>query len=385
MVAKKQTMAIVRASRPNLAEFSVYRPFMEQFDLTFFFSGIDTEKCRTQLEGYGLSGVKVVRYTCVSDLFPSQFIQRGLDYKVGIGSYMLNHRNDVLAHDYINVVDPAFGFTYQISRRMRPSQKLIIVRWENIYGRYDRIWMATRRAAPVLKRADTIICVSEAAVSTLYLPAGFSGKVVQVYPGIDMRGVPSNGNGRAGRNGSSGAHHPIVMFVGRLQWTKGLQALLVAIDILRQHKQLDADLWVIGGGNDAPFRALAQKLGLQERVSFMGTLSNSEVRAKMAKADVFCFPSLLSPNWMEQYGFAVVEAMANGLPVVAFDSGSIREVCGEDAVYASAGNAHSLAQGIAQVIENHEASVVRGKRLRERALREFDADMQGRKMLEAMP
>jgi glycosyltransferase involved in cell wall biosynthesis len=173
--------------------------------------------------------------------------------------------------------------------------------------------------------------------------------------------------------------------VGRLQWTKGLQALLVAVDILRQRKQLDADLWVIGGGDQAPFEMMAESLGLRERVSFLGTLSNPEVRAKMAKADVFCFPSLLSPNWMEQYGFAVVEAMANGLPVVAFDSGSIREVCGEDAVYASAGNAHSLAEGIAQVIENRDEFVVRGKRLRERALREFDADMQGKKMLEAMP
>ncbi len=221
MVAKKQSMAIVRASRPNLAEFAMYRPFMERFDLTFFFSGIARGKCRSQLEGFGLSGVKVVRYTCVSDLVPSQFIQRGLDYKIGVGSYMLNHLSDVLAHDYINVVDPAFGFTYQISRRIRPSQKLIIVRWENIYGRYDRIWLAARRANPVLKRADTIICVSQAAVSTLHLPPGFSGKVVQVYPGIDMRGVPSNGNGRAARNGSSDGRRPVVLFVGRLQWTKG--------------------------------------------------------------------------------------------------------------------------------------------------------------------
>jgi glycosyltransferase involved in cell wall biosynthesis len=383
MISKKK-MAIVRASRPNLAEFSVYRPFLEQFDLAFFFAAIDTEKCRAQLEAFGLSGVKVVRYTCVSDLIPFQFIQRGLDYKVGIGSYMLSHLNDVLAHDYINVVDPAFGFTYQISRRMRPNQKLIIVRWENIYGRYDRIWMAAHRADPVLTRADTIICVSQAGVSTLSLPPGFSGKVVQIYPGIDMCGVLSNRNGRAGRNGSAIAQRPVVLFVGRLQWTKGLQALLVAMQILRERKQLDADLWVIGGGNQAPFKALAERLGLQERVSFLGTISNTEVRAKMAEVDVFCFPSLLSPNWMEQYGFAVVEAMANGLPVVAFDSGSIREVCGEDAVYASAGNSHSLAEGIAQLLVDRGNSGVLGKRLQVRALREFDANMQGNKMLEAI-
>jgi len=329
--------------------------------------------------------MKVVRHRCVSDLVPVNFIQRGLDYKIGIGTYMLNHLGDVLAHDYINVVDPAFGFTHQILRRIRPSQKLIVVRWENIYGRYERIWMAARKVHSVLKRADTIICVSQAAVSTLEVPPGFSGKVIQVYPGIDMRGVSSSGIGKAAHNGSSAGHRPVVLFVGRLQWTKGLHTLLVAMQILQQRKRLDADLWVIGGGEQTSFRALAERLGLQERVSFLGTLSNSEVRAKMAEADLFCFPSLLSPNWMEQYGFAVVEAMAHGLPVVAFDSGSIREVCGEDAVYASAGNAHSLAEGIAQVIENRDVSVIRGKRLQERALGEFDADMQGRKMLEAMP
>jgi glycosyltransferase involved in cell wall biosynthesis len=385
-VQRKRSMAIVRPLRPNLAETAVYRPFLEHFDLTFFFSGSELQACRTQLEALGLGDMKVVRHTCVSDLVPVNFIQRGLDFKIGIGTYMLNHLNDVLAHDYINVVDPAYGFTHQILKGIRPSQKLIVVRWENIYGRYDRIWMAARRADPVLKRADAIICVSQAAVSTLQLPPGFSGKVVQVYPGIDLRGVPSNGFSRAARNGSSSdGRRPVVLFVGRLQWTKGLQAVLVAIQILRQKKQLDLDLRVIGGGGQAPFKALAERLGLRERVSFLGTLSNTEVRAKMTEADVFCFPSLLSPNWMEQYGFAVVEAMAHGLPVVAFDSGSIREVCGEDALYASAGNAHSLAERIAQLIENRDASVLRGKRLRERALREFDADIQGRKMLDAMP
>lgn len=385
MVLKKKSMAIVRASRPNLAEFSMYRPFMEDFHLTFFFSGLDTVKCRTQLDAFGMGGIRIVRYTCISDLFPSERVRRGLDFKIGIGSYMLNHLKDVLSHDYINVVDPAFGFTHQILKGIQRSQKLIIVRWENIYGRYDRIWMAARRADQVLERADTIICVTQSGVSTLSLPTGFSGKVVQVYPGIDMRSVTSSGVNGAVRNKSSTAKpRPVVLFVGRLQWTKGLQALLVAIDIVRRKKQMHADVWVIGGGDQAPFETLAEKLGLRARVSFLGTLSNFEVRAKMAEADVFCFPSLISPNWMEQYGFALVEAMAQGLPVVAFDSGSIREICGENAVYASTGSAHSLAEGIAQLIENRTDSLMRGQRLQDRALREFDADVQGRKVLEAV-
>jgi len=298
---------------------------------------------------------------------------------------MLSHLSDVLVHDYINVVDPIFGFAHQILGAIQPSQKLVVVRWENIYGRYDRIWMAARRADRVLERADTIICVSQAAASTLILPPGFSGKMVQVYPGIDTRGVPSNGFRAIARNGlSSRGSRPVLLFVGRLQWTKGIQTLLVALHILRHEKELDPELWVIGGGDRGPFEDLADKLNLRDRVRFWGSLSNAEVRAKMVDADLFCFPSLISANWMEQYGFAVVEAMAHGLPVVAFDSGSIREICAEDAVYASTGNTHSLAEGIAQLIHNRDDSVVRGRRLQERALREFDADTQGMKMLEAI-
>ena len=67
----------------------------------------------------------------------------------------------------------------------------------------ESAWMAARKADRVLKRADTIICVSQAAVSTLCLPPGFYGKIAQVYPGIDMRRIPSNGSRAATRNGSS--------------------------------------------------------------------------------------------------------------------------------------------------------------------------------------
>jgi len=378
-------MAIVRPRKPNLAELSIYRPFLDHFDLTFFFSGWEIDQCRSQLDAFGLQAVKIVRYRCVSELVPSTLAQRALDYKVGVGTYMLNHLGDVLAHDYINVVDPIFGHTHQIARRIRPGQKLIVVRWDNLYGTHERIWMAARRANRVMERADVVVCVSEAAVATLRLPLAFAGKVVQIFPGVKMNGIHSNGSGVDSKNGTPGKRiRPVVLFVGRLQWAKGLQTLLVALHILRERGHLEADLWVIGGGSKAPFQALADELGLREKIRFLGTLSNAEVNERMAEADIFCFPSLLSPRWMEQFGFAVVEAMAHGLPVVAFDSGSIREVCGEDALYASTGNPNSLAEEIAKAIENRVESMARGERLRQRAFLQFDADQQGKKMLEAV-
>lgn len=105
----------------------------------------------------------------------------------------------------------------------------------------------------------------------------------------------------------------------------------------------------------------------------------------METADLFCFPSLVSPSWMEQFGFALVEAMAHALPVVAFDSGSIREICGDDGIYASTGNAFSLAEGLATVLRDARLARERGHRLQLRAFKEFDADCQGTKMLKALP
>jgi glycosyltransferase involved in cell wall biosynthesis len=388
MASPKKSMAIVRASRPNLAEIAAYRAFAGSWDLTFFFAGTPVDECRAQLDAFGLSAMRLVRYRSVSDLAPWNWVRRGLDYKVGIGSYMLNHLDDVLKHDNINVSDPIFGFTHQIERAIHPEQKLVVVCWENIPRRYHRIWTAARRAGAVMKRADVIICATHAARAALELPPGFAGNVTQIYPGVDQtdsRPPASGASATEHRSESNGgAALPVILFVGRLQRSKGLHLLLGAMQTLRDRMKQNAALWVVGGGSPEPFQKLTSSLGLSDRVKFFGALSNHEVREKMAAADLFCQPSLITPNWMEQFGFAMVEAMACGLPVVAFDSGSIREVAGEDAAYASVADPESLAGAIARLLRDPAQARARGERLRQRAAREFDAGRQGSKMLEVV-
>lgn len=372
-------MAIVRPFRPNLAEASVYRPFLNMMDLSFYFTGPTLGACLPQLNSLGLERMRVVRYTGYTDFIHWSTAQRFLDFKLGIGSWMLSHRSDLLRYGYVNIVDPIYRFCFQIAGLLQPSQKLIMVRWENQYGRYNQIWMAPRYVNRVFKRTDVMVCVTKASMYSLQLPPNCAPQVVQIYPGIDLRGIS-----RHGENGRSQNDPPVVLFVGRLQWTKGLPVLLAAMSILRKHFHLPVRLKVVGSGKVEPFRNLTQTLELQDFVEFLGTLSNSTVRQMMETADLFCFPSLVSPSWMEQFGFALVEAMAHALPVVAFDSGSIREICGDDGIYASTGNAFSLAEGLATVLRDASLAAERGRRLQLRAFKEFDADCQGTKMLKAL-
>jgi glycosyltransferase involved in cell wall biosynthesis len=59
-----------------------------------------------------------------------------------------------------------------------------------------------------------------------------------------------------------------------------------------------------------------------EQIKFLGEVSESEKRALMAGASCFLFPI----QWAEPFGLVMLEAMAAGTPVVAFDHGSVREV-----------------------------------------------------------
>ena len=369
-------MAVVRPFKPNLAEMSSYLPLSREFDIHYYFTGIDLRDCRSQLDALGLQAITAKRYRGYTDFVTSSLVQRVLDFKVGVGSWMLSQISDALQHDFINIVDPLYAHTDQLLRKIRPHQKLVVVRWENVFDRYSKVWRAARFSERVLMRADYVICVSEGSLNTLWMPRGSRAKVAKIHPGIDVRFV-----GEAVRNHRVFGHRPTLLFVGREQWSKGLEYLLVAVAILCQRMNLPVQLSVIGV-DEAVVRPFLRKLGLCAEVKCFGRLKNYEVREKMKEADVFCFPSLLSRTWSEQFGFAMVEAMAHALPVVAFDSGCIREICGPNGIYASAGNSLSLAEALATAIRNPTESAGRGERLRQRVLQEFNAETQGKRMLE---
>src|SRR3989442_2381235 len=114
---------------------------------------------------------------------------------------------------------------------------------------------------------------------------------------------------------------PVALFCGGLKPGKTLPLLL---DVWTRVAPLHpgARLLIAGGGPLlGRLRALAERRGLAGSVRFAGYVAEAEKADHFSLGDVFVFPSA-----MEGFGFAVAEAMASGLPVVASDRGSIPEV-----------------------------------------------------------
>ncbi len=113
---------------------------------------------------------------------------------------------------------------------------------------------------------------------------------------------------------------PVAMFAGRLVPLKGWRLALKTIAGLPGWR-----LIVCGDGPDEPdARALARKLGIEDRVEFRGWLERDDVLKVMAEeADVLLFPSL-----HDEAGLAVAEAAAIGLPIVCLDRGGPPVIAG---------------------------------------------------------
>jgi colanic acid/amylovoran biosynthesis glycosyltransferase len=154
---------------------------------------------------------------------------------------------------------------------------------------------------------------------------------------------------------AAGRREKIVLFVGRLVEKKGCASLIEAMARV-QHSDPAAELVVIGDGELRPdYEARAAALGV--RCRFFGTQPTNVVRDWMARAAVFCVPSVIAATGdTEGFGMVFIEAQAMGLPVVSTLSGGIPEAVkhGETGLLVSERDPRALAEAILQLMQNEE-------------------------------
>jgi glycosyltransferase involved in cell wall biosynthesis len=129
----------------------------------------------------------------------------------------------------------------------------------------------------------------------------------------------------AGRGGGKGGWGEVIGYAGRLVPQKGLGDLLAAVAGLPGVRLL-----IVGSGEQEPeLHRRAEEADLRGRVEFAGRVPSADLPTFYRRMDVLVLPSRTTPNWKEQFGRVLIEAMACAVPVVGSDSGEIPHVIGE--------------------------------------------------------
>jgi glycosyltransferase involved in cell wall biosynthesis len=149
----------------------------------------------------------------------------------------------------------------------------------------------------------------------------------------------------------------VVAYVGRIAREKGLDALLTAIACLR-HLRSDV---VFAFAGDGPYLEHCRRAAAG-RVAFLGRLEGEALGAFYASSDIAVFPSST-----DTFGNVLLESMASGLPVVAADCPTSREVVGACGTFHAANDGAELANAILELVVNPARRRALGRAARLRA------------------
>ncbi|WP_294029765.1 glycosyltransferase [Sphingopyxis sp.] len=141
-------------------------------------------------------------------------------------------------------------------------------------------------------------------------------KIAVHYTGVDSARF-SPGDRAAARAALRMGDAPTILTVGALIARKGQALVIEALPALP-----GVHYWLAGAGEEAGhYRALAQKLGVETRVHFMGPVANADLPQLYRAADAVVMPSV-----SEGLANAWVEALACGTPIVISDAGGAAEL-----------------------------------------------------------
>ena len=166
-----------------------------------------------------------------------------------------------------------------------------------------------------LRLPDVVVVLaqSELAAYREFVP---EQNVVALPNGIDCRPYGAVGTVR-----SDPAHPLHAVYIGRIAREKGLYETLQGLRLAHE-LGVDARLVVAGAGPEEPrLRRYAQALGIAPRVCFIGPVFGNDKVKLLSGADLMVLPS-----YSEGLPYALLEAMAAGVPVVATPVGAIPDV-----------------------------------------------------------
>ncbi len=207
---------------------------------------------------------------------------------------------------------------------LKPKPKIAVYTCENLRRNYYFFFKLLERY--VLRRADLMLTLSKDDGKKILIGKGFKKGIVYLPLSADTsRFIKQDASALKKSLLRDTEGKFVIGFAGRIVKEKGLDTLIDALSFLPG----SCRLLIIGSG---PYKQKltekCKKMGLESKILFIGNIPNSELPGYLNCMDVFVLPSLTTPNWKEQFGRVLIEAMSCEVPVIGSDSGEIPEVIG---------------------------------------------------------
>ena len=287
-----------------------------------------------------------------------------------LGGIMREVRPDIVHIDE----EPYNLATFQAMRLARHHKAhALFFTWQNLYRDYPPPFRQIERYN--YKHADAALAGNREAVEVLRRK-GYK-KVIHVIPqfGFDTE-IYKRSAPRPPREPGA----PFTLgFLGRLVETKGLPTIVEALTSLPDYCQA---VFIGDGPMKSVLEEEAARLGVSERVIIKPGIPTYEAPRVLEQFDVHVLPSRTFPNWKEQFGRTLAEAMACETPVIGSDSGEIPYVIGDAGLIFPEGNAQELAARVRRLLDNPQLYAELATKGRQRVLENYTQERIARQTFE---
>lgn len=308
----------------------------------------------------------IIKFSSLVDL---DYFGNGLKYLTNriIGDSQVLFGLEEMADDFdiFHTADPHYYYSYQLAKlRARGKIKcLISTFWETIPFNNESVKKKKEIKDFTKKYVDLFICYTDRAKEALVIEGVEERKIEVVRLGVDISKFNiANYELRIKKEIT-------ILFVGRLIEEKGVLDLLKAFENVKLQMTNDKsnpNIKLIIIGNGPLKRKIPEDIKVEEK-------NYEEMPRVYQEADIFVMPSKTSKTWEEQYGMVLIEAMASGLPIVAYHSGSIPELIYDCGILVPAGNIELLAESLVKLIKDKNQRWKLAKMGRYRAEKVFDS------------
>lgn len=237
----------------------------------------------------------------------------------------------------------------------------------------------------ILKYARNIFCGNSYTAEMAKKAVDEKGgkKVVVVNPGVEVRSKKLEVRSKEELFDKYGLKDKIILLsVGRLVKRKGFDMVIEAFSQVL--KQIPNIVYVIAGSGEE-INNLKFKIGnlkLKNNIILLANVQDDEKYSWYEICDIFIMPAREIDGDFEGFGIVYLEANLAGKPVIAGDSGGVRDavIDGLNGLIVNPESVQDISQAIIRLAEDENLRKKLGKQGRERAVKEFNWEKQMKKM-----